>query len=139
QSSSNDYFCHARSQVAQALALPAASAPPDLERYQYRGQYAWQNLDRGDWLSRVQIEQDESAARRIHGQGGVRQMQPGHGFELTQHPLYEMKTRKDRQFLIIAVEFFAQSNLPVGTQRINPPGSLRALFETGQGKSMLAG
>ena len=138
QSSSNDYFCHARSQVAQALALPAASAPADLERYQYRGQYAWQNLDRGDWLSRVQIEQDESAARRIHGQGGVRQMQPGHGFELTQHPLYELKTRKDRQFLIIAVEFFAQSNLPVGTQRINPPGSLRALFETGQGKSMLA-
>jgi type VI secretion system secreted protein VgrG len=137
QSSSNDYFCHARSQVAQAVALPAPSAPADLARYQYRGQYAWQNLDRGDWLSRVQIEQDESTARRIHGQGGVRQMQPGHGFELSQHPLYEFSTRKDRQFLIVAVEFYAQSNLPVGTQRNNPPGSLRALFKTGQGKSIL--
>ena len=135
QSSSNDYFCHARSQVTQALAFPAASAPADLERYQYRGQYAWQNLNRGDWLSRVQIEQDESAARRIHGQGGVRQMQPGHGFELTQHPLYELKTRKDREFLIIAVEFFVQSNLPVSPQRVSPPGSLKALFETEKGKS----
>ncbi|WP_130908470.1 type VI secretion system Vgr family protein [Pseudomonas sp. Sample_16] len=138
QASSNDYFCHARSQVTRTVALPAASAPPDLERYQYRGQYAWQNPDRGDWLSRVQIEQDESAARRIQGQGGVRQMQPGHGFELAQHPLYELKTIKERQFLIIAVEFFAQSNLPVGMQRISPPGSLNALFESEQRQSMYA-
>ncbi|CAI8936027.1 type VI secretion system secreted protein VgrG [Pseudomonas sp. IT-P74] len=136
QSSSSDYLCHARSQITRTPALPASSAPPDLERYQYRGQYAWQNPDRGDWLSRVQIEQDESAARRIHGQGGVRQMQPGHGFELTQHPLYEFKAPKERQFLIIAVEFFVQSNLPVGTQRVSPPGSLKALFESEQRQSM---
>jgi type VI secretion system secreted protein VgrG len=133
-----DYVCHARTQVSQARAFAAASAPLDLERYQYRGQYAWQNPDRGEWLSRVQIEQDESAARRIHGQGGVRSMQPGHGFELTQHPLHQSKALKDRQFLIIAVEFFAQSNLPVGVQRGSPPGSLKALFPTGKKKSTQA-
>ena len=133
QASSNDYRCHARSLITQTPALSASLAPPALERYQYRGQYAWQNMDHGDWLSRVQIEQDESAARRIHGRGGVRQMQPGYGFELTQHPLYERKPVKEREFLIIAVEFFAQSNLPVGTQRVSPPGSLKALFESGQG------
>ncbi|WP_122381903.1 type VI secretion system Vgr family protein, partial [Pseudomonas savastanoi] len=74
---SSEYRSHAQPQITHSMALPAASAPPDLERYQYRGQYAWQNLSRGEWLARVQIEQDESAARRIQGQGGARQMQPG--------------------------------------------------------------
>lgn len=135
QSSSNDYVSHARAQFTQVRALSAASAPPDLQRYQYRGQYAWQNHDRGDWLGRVQIEQDESAARRIHGQGGVRHMQPGRGFELTQHPLYEYKAGKDCQFLIIAVEFYAQSNLPVGKNRPRPPGSLKTPFEPEDGRT----
>ncbi|EPN45823.1 Rhs element Vgr protein, partial [Pseudomonas syringae pv. actinidiae ICMP 19095] len=54
--------------------LQAASAPQALERYEYQGQYGWQKQDRGQWLSRVQIEQRESQARRIQGQSGVRQM-----------------------------------------------------------------
>jgi type VI secretion system secreted protein VgrG len=137
QWSSSEYLSHARPQSAHAIALPAASAPAALERYEYRGQYAWQNLDRGSWLSRVQIEQDESAARRIEGQGGVRQMQPGHGFEFTQHPLYERKALNDRQFLIIAVEFFVQSNLPIGAKRISPPGSLKAQVDAVKGQSVL--
>lgn len=138
QWSSSEYRNHARPLTTHSMALPAASAPTDLERYQYRGQYAWQNSSRGEWLSRVQIEQDESAARRTHGQGGVRQMQPGFSFELTQHPLYERKTLKDRQFLIIAVEFFVQSNLPVGKMRPSPPGSLKPQFDAVQNVSSLA-
>ncbi|WP_341539005.1 contractile injection system protein, VgrG/Pvc8 family, partial [Pseudomonas viridiflava] len=81
QWSSSEYRNQARPLTTHSMALPAASAPTDLERYQYRGQYAWQNSSRGEWLSRVQIEQDESEARRTHGQGGVRQMQPGFSFE----------------------------------------------------------
>ncbi|MDC6581876.1 contractile injection system protein, VgrG/Pvc8 family, partial [Pseudomonas syringae] len=72
-------------------ALQAASAPQALERYEYQGQYGWQKQDRGEWLSRVQIEQRESQARRVQGQSGVRQMEAGRWFELTQHPLYERK------------------------------------------------
>ncbi|MCQ9473771.1 phage late control D family protein [Pseudomonas alliivorans] len=41
-------------------AQQAASAPQALERYEYQGRYGWQKQDRGDWLSRVQIEQRES-------------------------------------------------------------------------------
>lgn len=134
---SSEYRSHAQPQITHSMALPAASAPPDLERYQYRGQYAWQNLGRGEWLARVQIEQDESAARRIQGQGGARQMQPGHGFELTQHPLYELKTLQDRQFLIVAVEFFVQSNLPIGKTRSSPPGSLKTQLDTLQAQASL--
>ncbi|MCJ7957070.1 MAG: type VI secretion system tip protein VgrG [Pseudomonas sp.] len=130
QWSSNDYRSHARTQITQVRALESASTPTALERYQYRGQYAWQSLERGEWLGRVQIEQDESAAKRIHGQGGVREMLPGYGFELSQHPLYERKQLQERQFLIIGVEFFARSNLPVGAVRRDPPGSLKVLLDS---------
>ncbi|WP_296188340.1 type VI secretion system Vgr family protein [Pseudomonas sp. UBA1879] len=122
---SNDYRVHQQRQIAQAIALEALAAPASLERYEYRGQYGWQNEDRGQWLTRVQIEQGESAAQRIKGQGGVRSMQPGHGFELTQHPLYEGASPQERAFLLIGVEFFAQSNLPVALQRRDSPGSLK--------------
>ncbi|MDA3136131.1 hypothetical protein HG619_08425 [Pseudomonas syringae] len=73
-------------------------APQALERYEYQGQYGWQKQDRGEWLSRVQIEQRESQARRVQGQSGVRQMEAGRWFELTQHPLYERKAAEERQF-----------------------------------------
>ena len=127
---SNNYRAHRQTPTAHALALRAASAPRVLERYEYRGQYAWQDEGRGQWLTRVQIEQDESAARRIRGQGGVRHMLPGHGFELTEHPLHGRASRREREFLLIEVEFFAQSNLPVTFQRRNLPGSLKPLLQT---------
>jgi type VI secretion system secreted protein VgrG len=111
-------------------ALQAASAPAALERYEYQGQYNWQKQERGDWLSRVQIEQHESQARRVHGQGGVRQLQAGRWFELTQHPLYERNAAEARQFLLIEVQFFAESNLPMAQQRREAPGSLAPLFKT---------
>ncbi|EPN21554.1 Rhs element Vgr protein, partial [Pseudomonas syringae pv. actinidiae ICMP 19100] len=38
-------------------------------------------------------------------------MQAGRWFELTQHPLYERKAAEERQFLLIEVEIFAESNL----------------------------
>ncbi|HEK1693305.1 TPA: phage late control D family protein, partial [Pseudomonas putida] len=86
-----DYLAHSQPRESVMPALEAASAPAALERYEYQGQYTWQKQERGDWLSRVQIEQRESQARRVHGQGGVRQLQAGRWFELTQHPLYERK------------------------------------------------
>ena len=126
---SNNYVSHTQTRESVMPALKAASAPQVLEQYQYRGQYDWQNQDRGDWLSRVAIEQKESAARRIQGQGGVRQLEAGRWFELTQHPLYERKPQEDRQFLLIEVEFFAESNLPIPAERRNPPGSLSDLIQ----------
>ncbi|SER47534.1 type VI secretion system secreted protein VgrG [Pseudomonas sp. NFACC02] len=126
----NNYKAHRQTPSAHAMALRAASAPASLERYEYRGQYAWQDEDRGNWLTRVQIEQDESAARRILGQGGVRHMQPGHAFELTQHPLHARTPLNEREFLLIEVEFFAQSNLPVTLQRRKLPGSLKPELQT---------
>ena len=125
---SNDYKAHRQRPVAQACALDPALAPAQLERYEHRGQYGWQNEERGNWLTRVQIEQDESAAHRVTGHGGVRQMQPGRGFELSQHPLHDGQPKASRQFLLIEVEFFAQSNLPVAFQRRHSPGSLKPLM-----------
>ncbi len=109
--------------------LQITSAPAALTRYEYQGQYYWQKQERGDWLSRVQIEQRESQARRVHGQGGVRQLEAGRWFELTQHPLYERKAAEARQFLLIEVQFFAESNLPMAQQRREAPGSLAPLFK----------
>jgi len=123
-----DYRSHGQPREAQTPALSAASAPRALERYGYRGQYGWNAQERGDWLGQVRMEQQESAARRIHGEGGVRQMCAGHWFELSQHPLYDDKGAEARRFLLIEVEFFAQSNLPLAEQRRVPQGSLDPLL-----------
>ncbi|WP_241094908.1 type VI secretion system Vgr family protein [Pseudomonas viridiflava] len=124
-----DYLAHNQPRETVMPALQAASAPQALERYEYQGQYGWQKQDRGDWLSRVQIEQRESQARRVQGQGGVRQMQAGRWFELTDHPLYVRKAAEERQFLLIEVQFFAESNLPMARERREAPGSLAPLFK----------
>ncbi|RMT72731.1 Rhs element Vgr protein [Pseudomonas syringae pv. theae] len=125
-----DYLAHGQPRETVMPSLQAASAPQALERYEYQGQYGWQKQDRGEWLGRVQIEQRESQARRIQGQSGVRQMQAGRWFELTQHPLYERKAAEERQFLLIEVEIFAESNLPLAKERREVPGSLAALFRS---------
>ncbi|MBL3876062.1 type VI secretion system tip protein VgrG, partial [Pseudomonas syringae pv. theae] len=125
-----DYLAHGQPRETVMPALQAASAPQALERYEYQGQYGWQKQDRGEWLSRVQIEQRESQARRIQGQSGVRQMQAGRWFELTQHPLYARKSAEERQFLLIEVEIFAESNLPLAKERREVPGSLATLFKS---------
>ncbi|WP_440063347.1 type VI secretion system Vgr family protein [Pseudomonas syringae] len=125
-----DYLAHGQPRETVMPALQAASAPQALERYEYQGQYGWQKQDRGEWLSRVQIEQRESQARRVQGQSGVRQMEAGRWFELTQHPLYERKAAEERQFLLIEVEIFAESNLPLAKERREVPGSMAALFRS---------
>jgi len=124
----DDYLAHGRRPEAVMMALPDAAAPVELERYDYRGQYAWQDPDHAHWLSRVQMEHLESKARRIRGQGGVRQMSPGRWFELTEHPLHSRLPAEDRQFLLIHVEFFAESNLPLPEGRRAAPGSLAPLL-----------
>ncbi|MDB6141990.1 MAG: Rhs element Vgr protein [Pseudomonas sp.] len=131
---SNNYLSHTQRRESVMPALKSAAAPQNLEQYQYRGQYDWENQDRGDWLSRVEIEQKESAARRVQGHGGVRQLEAGRWFELTQHPLYARKTAQERQFLLIEVEFFAESNLPIPSVRRDPPGSLGELIQQLRGK-----
>ncbi|WP_282373259.1 type VI secretion system Vgr family protein [Pseudomonas sp. PS02290] len=133
--SSNNYRAHRQPLSARSMGLNPPSAAKTLERYEYRGQYAWHSEDDGNWQTRVQIEQVESAARRITGHGGVRHMLPGNGFELRGHPLYEDGPAKRRTFLLIAVEFFAQSNLPVALTRRERPGSLQSrLKELGADK-----
>jgi type VI secretion system secreted protein VgrG len=133
--SSNNYRAHRQPLSARSLGLNPPNAAKTLERYEYRGQYAWHSEDDGNWQTRVHIEQMESAARRITGQGGVRHMLPGHGFELRGHPLYDNGPRDRRAFMLIAVEFFAQSNLPVALTRRERPGSLQSqLKDLGAGK-----
>ncbi|MFJ4114784.1 contractile injection system protein, VgrG/Pvc8 family [Pseudomonas sp. NPDC089758] len=113
-----DYLSHSQPRESVMPALEAASAPAALERYEYQGQYNWQKQER------------ESQARRVHGQGGVRQVQAGRWFELTQHPLYERKAAEARQFMLIEVQFFTESNLPMAQQGRDAPGSLAPLFKS---------
>ena len=124
---SDDYHAHGQRRENIAVALPDSPGHRELEQYRYRGQFAWDSPDRGQWLSRVRIEQLESQGRRVQGQGGVRQMGAGRWFELSQHPLHDRLPAQARQFLLIAVEFFVQSNLPLPATRRDAPGSLAAL------------
>lgn len=125
---SNDYLAHGQRRETVMRALPDAAAPVELEQYDYLGQFAWQNPDHAQWLGCVRMEHLESRARRVKGQGGVRQMCAGRWFELTEHPLHDRLPAQDRQFLLIGVEFFAESNLPIPHGRRAAPGSLAPLL-----------
>lgn len=50
--SSNNYRAHRQPLSARSLGLDPPGAARTLERYEYRGQYAWHSEDHGRWLTR---------------------------------------------------------------------------------------
>ncbi|MFB4205187.1 hypothetical protein KBTX_01148 [wastewater metagenome] len=125
---SRDYRAHTRPLEAGVPTTPDATTLDGLERYAWRGQYAWNTTGDGARLLRGRMEAQESAARRIHAVSGVRRLKAGEWFELRDHPLVERRGENARQFIVIDVELFAESNLPIAFERRDRPGSLGPLI-----------
>lgn len=124
---SRDYRSHQHPLTAHENALDGSTTLAALERYSYHGQYAWHDdLHYGNRLSRVRMEQQESAAQRIMAISGARRLTAGEWFELCDHPLVNGRSRRREQcqFTVIDIEMFAESNLPIAAQRRDSPGSL---------------
>lgn len=121
---SRDYRQHANPLDTGENAVEGSTTLAGLERYRYRGQYAWNTPDYGNRLLRVRMEEQESSGQRVQAVSGVRRLTAGEWFELTDHPLVEAKDADAREFTVIEVELFAESNLPIAFERRDQPGSL---------------
>ncbi|SPJ33568.1 type VI secretion system Vgr family protein [Kushneria phyllosphaerae] len=99
---------------------------PATEVYDYAGEYYYHGHDRGERLTENRLEALESLAKRFHGAGGARQLQAGHWFELTQHPLHDTGGEAERQFLLLGMTTHAENALPVSAHLKRLPGSLQA-------------
>ena len=97
---------------------------PDAEVYDYAGEYYYYGHDRGERLTANRLEAFESDAKRFRGAGGVRQLEAGRWFELSQHPRHDTGGEAERQFLILGVTVHAENALPVSAHLYALPGSL---------------
>lgn len=106
--------------------------PPELEIYEYTGAYTYSRKENGDKQSRLRVEEWESGMKRFSGVSGVRSLPTGHWFVLEDHPAHEAGPDKERQFLVIAVEWCIENNLPLSNKVKDFPGSLLLRVRTMQ-------
>ncbi|KWE30499.1 type VI secretion system Vgr family protein [Burkholderia territorii] len=100
--------------------------PQQLEVYEYTGAYTYAEQSRGDHLSKIWMEQQESLAKRFHGVGGVRRMDAGRTFELADHPEHDKDDVGQRRFAVIETVWRIVNNLPVADRQARFPHSLEA-------------
>ncbi|WP_417328711.1 type VI secretion system Vgr family protein [Halomonas cupida] len=103
---------------------------PEMEVYDYPGEYYYHGHERGERLTLNRLEALESQAKRFRGSGGARQLQVGQWFELSQHARHAsgINSRGDeseRQFLVLGLNIHAESALPVSAHLKTLPGSLQ--------------
>lgn len=121
---SRDYRHHRQPQQVEDSALVLTSSLAELERYRYDGQYAWNSPARGLPRARTYMESQESAAHCIEALSGVRGLMVGTTFTLQGHPLVDVQT----PYIVLSLDSFAESNLPVSVQCKDMPGSLGPLI-----------
>ncbi|MFP3180279.1 MAG: type VI secretion system Vgr family protein [Paraburkholderia sp.] len=99
--------------------------PEQAEVYEYTGAYTYPRQDRGDQLSRIRMEEWESRAKRFHGAGGLRGVDAGLRFILTDHPDHDGDSQSQREFAVIEVAWAIENNLPVSAKGKSFPHSLQ--------------
>jgi type VI secretion system secreted protein VgrG len=102
--------------------------PEQSEVFEYTGAYTYSTQDRGDALTRIRMEEQESRAKRFHGIGGLRAADAGVRFTLREHPEHEQDPAEQRAFAIIETTWFIENNLPVANAASAFPHSLRDAF-----------
>ncbi|MES2742426.1 MAG: type VI secretion system tip protein TssI/VgrG [Pseudomonadota bacterium] len=97
-----------------------------LEVYQYTGAYTHADDRQGDRQAEIQMEDWESQIKRFHGVAGMRDLPVGRFFSLQDHPAHRTGPVEEREFIIIAVEWFIENNLPYSKGEQDFPGSLKS-------------
>ncbi|MGH8782358.1 type VI secretion system Vgr family protein [Paraburkholderia sp.] len=98
--------------------------PAQTEVYEYTGGYTYPEQERGDHLSKIRMEEWESQAKRFHGVGGLRAMDAGRRFTLTDHPEHDQDAAAQNEFASLEVEWTIENNLPLSGHEANYPHSL---------------
>lgn len=94
--------------------------PSQAEVFEYAGAYSWLEDSRGDYLTKLKLEEWESRAKRFYGAGGVRGLDVGRTFSLGNHPEHDRDSDEDRKFAVIGASWFIRNNIPVGASRPFP-------------------
>ena len=102
-----------------------ASAMLKLEAYEYSGAYAHPGGQPRNRQSRIRMEAWESNIKRFHGIAGNRNMRVGHGFTLEDHPAHPKDRAEEREFIVIALDWIIENNLPLSANCKDFPGSLK--------------
>ncbi|WP_443112901.1 type VI secretion system Vgr family protein [Herbaspirillum seropedicae] len=135
----DDYKSPGDQKQTQERVLPEHGAlPGELEVYEYSGPYSYAKQDDGDRQARLRVEQWESSMKRFTGVSGARTLAAGRWFTLTDHPAHRGDSKQDSQFMLIAVEWFIENNLPLSGTARDFPGSLKPqldAFKASMGRS----
>ncbi|SCZ26282.1 MULTISPECIES: type VI secretion system Vgr family protein [Burkholderia] len=104
--------------------------PQQLEVYEYTGAHTYAEQSRGDHLSKLWMEDQESRAKRFHGVGGVRRMDAGRTFQFADHPEHDKDDPGQREFAVIETAWVIVNNLPVADEQAVFPHSLKAEIDS---------
>ncbi|MFB9287858.1 type VI secretion system Vgr family protein [Pseudoduganella plicata] len=126
----NDYKApNALKHTNTAVRHEHGDLPAQLEVYEYTGAYTYSNHEQGDRQSRLRVEQWESSMKRFCAVSGVRSLYAGAWFTLEDHPAHQADSPDDREFMIVALDWSIENNLPFSHQVKSFPGSLAAELE----------
>jgi type VI secretion system secreted protein VgrG len=126
----HDYKSSALYKQGSNVVDPAhGELPAQLEVYEYTGAYTYSNQEQGDRQALLRVEQSESAMKRFSAVSGVRSLPVGAWFSLEDHPLHRHESADDREFVIVAVEWCIENNLPLSNKVKEFPGSLAPQLE----------
>jgi len=129
-SRTHDYKSAALSkQGSNVVDAAHGNLPGQLEIYEYTGAYTYSNQEQGDKKALLRVEQAESTMKRFSSVSGVRSLPVGAWFTFEQHPAHQHESADDRQFVVIAVEWCIENNLPLSNKVKDFPGSLAPQLE----------
>jgi type VI secretion system secreted protein VgrG len=103
-----------------------ASTMLKLEVYEYTGAYTHSDGQQGDRQLGTRMEAWESNIKRFHGVAGNRNMPVGHWFSLEDHPAHRKDSAEEREFVVVAVNWIIENNLPLSANCKDFPGSLKS-------------
>lgn len=121
----DDYKTPKGQKQCSSTVLPEhGDLPSQLEIYEYTGAYTYSRQQQGDRQARIRVEECESSMKRFHGVSGVRNLRVGSWFTLENHLAHRNDPEEDRHFILIAVDWCIENNLPVSDKLRDFPGSL---------------
>lgn len=126
-------------QCNASVLMEHGDLPRQLEVYEYTGAYTYSKREQGNKQSRIRVEEWESSMKRFYGVSGVRSLRAGSWFTLEDHPAHRSDPEEERQFVVIAVDWCIENNLPVSDKFNDFPGSLASqvkAFKTAIGRSI---
>jgi type VI secretion system secreted protein VgrG len=121
----DDYKSPGIPKQSKTSVLPEhGNLPSQLEVYEYTGAYTYARQEQGDRQTRRRVEEWESSMKRFYGVSGTRSFPAGTWFSLKDHPAHKNDQEDDLEFIVIAVDWCIENNLPLSNRFREFPGSL---------------